>query len=89
MLNVVQQTLKDQIQQKWISHCNISSKGIIHSLFTNSFFCIRKLFRLQCTNKSLITLDLEQVTINGQLRQRDRTMYLEIKDVLLYVKMIL
>lgn len=38
--------------------------------------------------KSLITQDLE-VTMGGQLRHVDRTMYQEIKDVLHYVEMIL
>lgn len=39
--------------------------------------------------KSLITQELEQVTMGGQLRHVDRTMYQEIKDVLHYVEMIL
>lgn len=44
---------------------------------------------MQMYQKSLITQDLEQVTMGGQLRHGDRTMYQEIKDVLHYVEMIL
>lgn len=74
---------------------NLFQKSLCFSEFIFCFvFCfwlffIRELFRRKCTNKSLITQDLEQVTMGGQLRHGDRTMYQEIKDILHYVEMIL
>jgi hypothetical protein len=42
LLSFLKQIFNDQFQQKWVSDCNESSKGIFYHLFTKCIFTSRK-----------------------------------------------
>jgi hypothetical protein len=56
LLSFLKQILNDQFQQKWVSDCNESSKGIFYNLLTKCIFTFRKYLCTDIFMDNVITL---------------------------------